>query len=83
MAPLMCPFTIDPGHQPSKFFLFVPLQLCLAPCVGQEKVTKEDIAEIHHRFVALDRDNNGFVTRDEIGADRDLDGDGFINPDEL
>ncbi|CAB1116884.1 unnamed protein product [Ectocarpus sp. CCAP 1310/34] len=51
--------------------------------IKQEKVTQEDIEEIHTRFTALDKDHNGFVTRDEIGEERDKDGDGFIGADEL
>lgn len=46
-------------------------------------MTQEEITEIHNRFAALDKDHNGFITQDEVGAYRDLDGDGFIEPDEL
>ncbi len=49
----------------------------------QEKVTQEDIAEIHNRFAVLDADNNGFITEKEIGTERDRDGDGFIDLHEL
>lgn len=49
----------------------------------QEKVTQEDITEIHNRFAVLDEDNNGFITLDEIGTERDADGDGFIDLHEL
>ncbi|CAN0189094.1 unnamed protein product [Ectocarpus sp. 12 AP-2014] len=51
--------------------------------IKQEKITQEDIDEIHTRFTALDKDHNGFVTREEIGEERDKDGDGFIGVDEL
>ncbi|CBJ30152.1 Calcium-activated outward-rectifying potassium channel, putative [Ectocarpus siliculosus] len=51
--------------------------------IKQEKVTQEDIEQIHTRFTALDKDHNGFVTRDEVGEERDEDGDGFIDADEL
>ncbi|CAM9683950.1 unnamed protein product [Ectocarpus fasciculatus] len=51
--------------------------------IKQEKVTQEDIKQIHTRFTALDKDHNGFVTKDEIGEERDQDGDGFIDADEL
>ncbi|CAM9339680.1 unnamed protein product [Ectocarpus sp. 6 AP-2014] len=51
--------------------------------IKQEKVTQEDIKQIHTRFTALDKDHNGFITRDEVGEERDEDGDGFIDADEL
>ena len=46
-------------------------------------MTQEDITEIHNRFAVLDEDNNGFITLDEIGTERDADGDGFIDLHEL
>lgn len=58
-------------------------RFCFVSVGVQEKVTQEDITEINNRFTALDKDQNGFVTRDEVGEDRDLDGDGFIEPHEL
>lgn len=64
-------------------FAYSLQSFALRRVVEQEKVTQEDITAVHNRFLALDRDNNGFVTRDEIGRDRDRDGDGFINPHEL
>ncbi|CAM9739540.1 unnamed protein product [Pylaiella littoralis] len=60
-----------------------PLEFLCSTLLRQEKVTQEEITEIHNRFAALDKDHNGFITQDEVGAYRDLDGDGFIEPDEL
>lgn len=49
----------------------------------QDKVTREELDEICSRFRVLDKDNNGYITWEEVGESRDRDGDGFITASEL